>query len=254
MKYPNIFENLKEAQFRLIHTVVMYDGVPFLVLAIADHNKDDAFRIYLEPIDWENPSMTRPRPETSHLMPDGSGHGPVFDRWLETAEGKNSGVIRKKMDSPYFNRFRPFPLGMCNFGSRTYYMEWTPARIHHQGLTTQHIIENTVSAKHPFRESRLNDVPMYSPAFHACITGQHPTPQEALANLKDAKVENDAFAFHRHFAILRGPVNTFFLAYKYNVIGSLANGDFSEVHIAPDFHYAKEVTAELALFNRVVAL
>ena len=50
MAHPNFYENLKEAQMRLLRTVVTYDNEPYYVGAITNHMKDGIFRVYLLPL------------------------------------------------------------------------------------------------------------------------------------------------------------------------------------------------------------
>jgi hypothetical protein len=47
-EHVNFYENIKEARMRLKGTIVLYEGIPYRVLAIADH-KGPVFRIYLNP-------------------------------------------------------------------------------------------------------------------------------------------------------------------------------------------------------------
>jgi hypothetical protein len=51
------------------------------------------------------------------------------------AEHPAAGILRKQMNSPLFNKFRPYPLGMCNTkGQRAYYLERQPNRKTEQGF------------------------------------------------------------------------------------------------------------------------
>src|SRR3546814_20877703 len=57
--------------------------------------------------------------------------GKRMDNFLK--DNPDCGIIRKNMDSPLFNRFRPFPLGMCNLNGETYFLCRSPTRNTQQG-------------------------------------------------------------------------------------------------------------------------
>lgn len=259
-EHLNFYECIKEANDRLRGTIVMYGDDPYYVLAITDHKGDGVFRIYIDPVGAD---PNRQRPNLSDYQPGGNNLGAYLDTWLEA--NPKSGVLRKQMNSQHFNKYRPFPLGMCNYTtvgpdkktqwSGTYYLERQPARPSmNQGLTRPMICEHLVSAS-PKRDNAKNHPGTYidvmSPAFLSCIKGDHPSAKECLANLLDPAIENEAVAFHRDFALIRGPIDMIFLGYKADVIGVLPKNDFEYLRIGRKFKQCKEVVEELGLFSSI---
>lgn len=257
-EHPNFYENLKEAHIRLRGTVVMYDGLPYYILAITNHKPDGIFRVYLDPINVD-PRKSRTMPEgVNNYPPEHSSLGEYLDKWLEDNKGKEDvRLIRKRMDSSYFNKFRPFSLGMCNSGPRVFYLERGPARPStHQGLTGNMITETAVTLSKGPDLGRGGRAGLYytqliSTAMHSCIVADHPSAEAVLLNLKDSDVENEAVAFHRHFAFVRGPVSSLFLAYKAQIVGHLPKNNLTEVRLGKHYGHTKEVIAELGLFGDI---
>jgi hypothetical protein len=59
---------------------------------------------------------------------------------------KGHPIIRKTMNSPKFNKFRPFPLGMCNSNGRCYFLERQPLRPKvEQGLIRSMVTEKQIT-------------------------------------------------------------------------------------------------------------
>jgi hypothetical protein len=184
--------------------------------------------------------------------PDYPSLGPALDKVMD--QYPDSGMLRKHMNSPKFNRFRPFSLGMCNSGTQTYYIERQPIRPSmHQGLTQGALFETLITTgsrkDNPRRGSERVDI--RSPEFKDCILGDHHSPDEVLKALRDPNIANDAHAIHREFALVRGPLDMIFLAYRSEVVGVLPRGDFHELTIGRDFRYCREAIEELNLFNRI---
>lgn len=251
MEYKNFFESQKEAAIRLNDTVVLYDGEPVRVVATSDHVGDGVIRAYVQPIgDSVRERSTRPEPDPHQFHPVQSALlGKYLDEFI--AKHPNSKVVRKRLDSPKFNKFRPYELGMYWDKDRLYYVERQPNRLTQQGLIPSMLVTKTVNINSgvPIPVSNLD---MYGPEMRRCIMGEHPSPQLCLERLRDQKYANEAAAFHRHFALVRGPVNTLFFAYKGYIIGHLPNEDFSTVKLSRDFSYTKEVVSELGLFNNIL--
>lgn len=247
-EHVNFYENLKEAVMRLRHTIVLYDGEPVYVRAITDHKKDGIFRMYLDPLHLVQKSG-RSIPDVSHIPSDHESLGPLLDQFMD--ENPNSGLLRKQMNSPKFNKFRPFPLGMCNIhGQGTSYVERQPVRPRtEQGLVRAALYEIPVTAS-KMREQRFT-LDMFTEAFKDCILGRYPTAKDCITNLQDPDVTNEAAAFDRNFAFVRGPINMIFLAYKDNVVGVLPKGDLSVVKLGRDFTFVKEAVEELNLFSDI---
>lgn len=160
------------------------------------------------------------------------------------------------MNSPAFNKFRPFELGMCNTGGRTYYLEWQPQRHTQQGLTQNHISQSTVeletTAPGSKAASKYSPVGMQTEAFRDCILGAYPNFSDCVKNLLDPDIENNAVGFHRNFALVRGPIDTLYLAYKGDVVGCLPYGDARILRLSRKFAHVKEATDDLRLFDDIL--
>lgn len=253
-EHVNFYENLKEAEMRLVHTVVLYDGEPYYVLAITDHKKDGIFRVYLDPLGSEGgKGLTHIR----HSVPyewhqetlDGPTRGDKMDEFMEKT--KDSTIIRKMMNSPLFDRFRPFPLGMCNKGGNTYFVERQPTRHTQQGLTGNMFDTTIIDLGKDRNPYKSGGVSLFDAAFYDTIKGNYPSVYECIENLHDPKCGTGSAAFHRNFAVIRGPVGLLFLVYKQDVIGYLPNGDLSLVKLEPNSAHLKESVADLQCFANI---
>lgn len=255
-EHPNFYENLKEAHDRLHRTIVLYDGLPFQVIAITDHKKDGIFRMWLDPVGRDKEGRRAVMP--FHLLcqnytPDFPELGDALD--IELARLPDCGVLRKHMNSPHFKRFYPFPLGMCNVGTQVYYIERQPIRpAMQQGLTKGSCFETVITAgsrqDNPTRPAEAFDT--MSPGFRDCILGDHYSAQEVLKALQDPTVAHDALAFAREFALVRGPIDMLFLAYRSDIIGILPKNNFDFVRLGREFSYCRDVVEELGLFHKII--
>lgn len=251
-EYPNFYENIKEAEMRLKDTVVLYDGEPYYVLCICDHKPDGIFRMYLDPIGRKG-GLTINSMDVPYQYWDNTKfatRGAAMDDWMD--KNPDTRIIRKMMNSPLFNKFRPFDLGMCNVGSGVQYIERSPTRHTQQGLTAQ-MLSCTVLSIGTDAKRRLGGVHITSESFRDCVVSDYPSISECLDNLKDPKVSNEGAAFHRNFAFVRGPIDTMFLAYKSDIVGLLPYGDLSSVKLSPQFRHVKEAVTELNVFGNVIA-
>jgi hypothetical protein len=80
-----------------------------------------------------------------HNFPQGSAMlGAYLDQWIK--DNPSGGLRRKQMNSPKFNKFRPFELGMYWAGTKVYYVERQPTRRTEQGLTPNMLVTTRVSA------------------------------------------------------------------------------------------------------------
>lgn len=250
----NFFETVKEANIRLRGTVVMYDGEPYSVIAVTDHKKDGIFRIYLIPIGIENDkggpsdySKLYPAPYLS-IGCDHPNFGAEMDKWLANNEDKTK-VIRKSMNSPLFNKYRPYPLGMCNYDTYVTYVERQPTRKTEQGLTRQMLDCTQVSVKGGGKAPAID---LMHPAFRACVLAQHPSAKDCLAALLSNEFKNEALAFHRDFAFIKGPIDLVFLAYKADVIGVLPKNNFDFIKLGVGHRHCREVVEGLRLFANIL--
>jgi hypothetical protein len=252
--YPNgtYYENLEEATRRLLNTVVMYDGEPYTILSISERKPDGIFRIYLGSI--KGSPMGKNWPNEYMNYHHGSAEQVAYlDKWIE--EHKDGVILRKKANSPLFNKFRPFPLGMMNVNGRVQYLQRSPQRQIQQGLT-----RNAVTVKDVSLDSRVNPYApnggygghLSGPEFYSCVKADHPSAKECFERLRDPNVENNAVAFHREFAFIRGPLDTLYLAYKADVIGLVTpEGNEPSVKIGRKFKHCKEVVQETGAFASV---
>jgi hypothetical protein len=249
---PNVYENVKEAMLRLRRTVVVYDGQPYVVLAITNHKDDNIFRIYLDPTAKPKEQSAYGRPEPEQFPPEHSGVGAYMDQWI--SEHPAAGILRKQMNSPLFNKFRPYRLGMCNLkGSGCVYLERMPNRKTEQGLVPSMINETAINVIPNKDQGRaMRNVDIYGEAFKDCVMGAYPTAKDCLANLLNPEVMNEAAAFHREFALVRGPLDMLFLAYKHEIVGVLPKNNFDAVRLGHEFQHTKEVVEQLGLFQYIL--
>jgi hypothetical protein len=256
MQYPNFYENITEARARLNRTVILYDDIPCQVAAITDHKEDGIFRMWLAPI-GATPEELRAREKFDYYCmnchPDNTELPGYLD--AELAKNPKSGIMRKHMNSPKFKRFRPFPLGMCNVGTQTFYVERQPIRPKmEQGLVKSALWETLITAGS--RQDNPRRVPeqisLFSSDFRDCILADHHDAATVLPMLLDPKVSNDAHAFHREFALVRGPLEMIFLAYRADIIGVLPKNNFSLLRLGREFRHCQEVVEELGLFNSIL--
>lgn len=254
-QHRNFYETVKEAQMRLRGTIVMYDKEPYTVIQITNHKADGIFRIYLFPLGEVQARAHWPSFALDNYHAESNELGKALDNFITEREQTKDGckVLRKQMDSPLFNKYRPFPLGMCNIGARTYYVERQPARRTEQGLTKNMLNEVQIGLNTGSELARrATGVDVTSMAFRQCILGEHPDAQTCLKNLLSGEFENEAVAFNREFALVKGPLDMIFLAYKADIVGTLPNLDFSVVRLGKNFKHCKEVTEGLRLFTRIV--
>lgn len=254
MEYKNFFESVKEAAIRLNGTVVMYGGEPVELLVVSDHVGDGVIRAYIRPIGLDEiQRLELPQPTGMYNYPV---HHDALGQYMDEFVRKNpsSQIVRKRLDSPKFNRFRPFDLGMFWDPPYVYYVERQPNRLTQQGLLNSMLVVRRIELPTSSTGFPLvkNEVDMYGPEMKRCILGEHPSPHRCLDGLLCNKYANEAAAFHRSFALLKGPADTIFLVYKSDVIGVLPNCDFSKVRLSRQFSYTREVVGELGLFKSIV--
>lgn len=244
----NVYENLEEAYVRLNHTVVLYEGEPYRVVGITNHRADDIFRVYLWPIENQGP----PPSFISNYAIGSPDLGRAFDEYM--TGNKETPLLRKMANSPGFNRFRPFPLGMWNATPDVgvYYMERIPARHREQGLTRAHVQITQLSVDQSKNKTMSLQTHLVGSGIRDCIVGKHPTLKECLENLNDPKIANHAAAFHRYMAVLRGPIDLMFLAHKKDIVGYFIDPKKeTSVILSKRFEYLKETFQETGLFKSI---
>jgi hypothetical protein len=203
------------------------------------------------PVSALNDNVPYPNALLEGFPHDHPEFGKKLDEWLTLHPSTK--IIRKRMDSKHFNSFRPFPLGMCNYGEKAYYVERQPQRKSEQGLTPASTVEHLVTAALRQDAPRsMGAISIWNNQFADCILGKYPSAQDCLTNLIDPGIANEAVAFGREFALCRGPIDMLFLAYKTDIIGVLPNRDFSQVRIGKKFSHTREVVSELNLFQNII--
>lgn len=259
--FPNFYERIDEANMRLAHTLILYEGKPHYVFCVADHKPDGVFRVYMEPMPSgpdENGRCFYEHQKVNVPCEPYDGHkqmGKHMDEYLSSNEGKTR-IIRKMMNSPAFNKFRPFPLGMVNneLSKRVTYVERSPTRHSQQGLTDTMLVANPLPSLDPSPSSEgiikgLQPVNVMSPWLRKTIIGDYPHSLEALARVRSMGWSSCAFS--RKFAFSRGPVGTVFLTNKTEAVGFLVSEDLQKVRISKDYRFLKETVEELNVFTSI---
>lgn len=248
--HKNFYENLEEMQRRLLNSVVTYDGEPVRIVAITNHKPDGIFRIYAWPVQYsDNRSTSSPFPrEIDGWRPGSNEQAAYLDAFLE--QNKNTPLMRKTANSPSFNKFRPFPLGMMNSG-KAMYLERSPERRVNQGLISN-MVETTQVGFDKSGMPPMGRPHLTGPEFYDCVKGNHPSAAECMTNLLDPSVEElPSVAFHRHFAFVRGPLDTFFLQYKTDVVGFVPADRRPQVELGAKYKHLREVVEETKQFETV---
>lgn len=258
-QFINFYENVSEAKIRLEGTLVMYDGMPYYVYHVADH-EDGKIRAYLD--DFRGGSMIWSRvqgfPRAGDYSP--SSYPAVINEWYQNNKGK--GLLRKEIGSPMFNKFRPFPLGNVNIGGSVIYTERTPTRNTNQGLRERSVFAlNVLPVPNPttgqgkraknYSFNNETSIQVFGPEFYTMLLGEYPTAQEILDAFKDPSVINTGAAFHREFSLFRGPLDMIILCYRDEGIGILPDGDLSSVVVGSRYSFLKESIQDLNCFQSV---
>ena len=250
-EYPNFYENMEECYKRLRNTVVLYDGRPYRVHGIGNNRPDGIFRMYLLPLHGLSKAVYVTMPNPMNYTIDSPDFGNEMDTYMKTS--KEVPVLRKRINSPLFNKFRPFPLGMCNYEGNTYYLERTPNRKTEQGLIQSMVQESIISTgMEAYEKGPYTHIVLFSKEFEACVLADFPPAIICLKALLNENIDNTAVAFHRQFALCRGPIDTLFLAYKDKIVGVLPHNDFSRLKLGKEFEHTREVIEDLHLFDQVV--
>lgn len=249
MKYTNFYETVREANMRLKGTVILYDKEPYIVLAVSDHKKDSIFRIYLEKIGEGNFAYHgNLSPETQcpiHTIPwEDTSFGSFMDDWM--VKNTQFGVLRKQMNSPLFDKYRPFALGLVNYETEALYTERTPSRRTEQGLTSKMLETSSVVG---LPKQRLN---LLGKEFYNCVKGHFPSLKESFDRIKDKQGKVESIGFSRLFGLSKGPVRLPCLFYKDTTIGYLPSADPGCLVLDEQHKHLKESICELDCFNEII--
>ena len=213
MDYENFYENLEEATFRLNSSIVLYDGEPVQINNVENH-KDGTLRVHISPL-------------------------PL------SLEG-NAMSSRKMINSPKFNKFRPFELGNVNYLHKdTIYVvnvERLPVRTRVQGTTSTNTRITTVNKKSGliFNFSNLT----MNEGFVEMCKGVYPSLKEFF----DSGVYE--IALSRNFAVVKGEATGLFSIYHGTDHIGVMNSK-AAIFVFPKFKYLKEVLEESRIFNSV---
>jgi hypothetical protein len=79
----------------------------------------------------------------------------------------------------------------------------------------------------------------------------YPSIDTCLSKMTDPKIANEAAAFHRYFALVRGPIGMLFLSYKGDIVGVLDNKNLSSVTVDREYKYTREVISDLQMFSNI---
>lgn len=231
--FPNVFETLDDAQRRLSNGIVKYgDNEFYYVNEVRSVTKDSIYRLYLTTL----PSDRLRYDDRPNLPED-------HEDFMEVVGGK---FIRKKIDSPKFNKFRPFPLGMVNYEGNVAYVTRVPTRHTQQSLSSnmcsQVLINMATNGDTPHSALRVY---FGGVEFTEMLKGVYPSFRECITNLSDPDCNNSAAAFNREYAIVRGPVGVLFIANKDGPFGIVK--DISSVQISSNKKHLKESLESLGL-------
>lgn len=254
-QFINFYENLAEARLRLLNTIVTYDGHPCYVHWIAEHQGDGRFRIYIEKLGTVGCGFGRDNysdfPDRNNCYEN--NYASVLDEWLD--RNPDATIVRKLMSSAKFNKFRPFPLGNVNYNGEVYHIERRPTRQTIQGIRSESIITEKVTASPNVdagssiaRLMRVH-IDLYGREFVDCVLGNYPSYQEVIENLRSSECANSGAAFHRDFSVVRGPIKTLFLCYKTEGVGIIKGYDLV---LDKDYEYLKEQIEELNVFPHMI--
>ena len=238
--FINHYQNLEEAQRRLRDSVITYEGEPYYVLNIGPWHSDDIFRVYMLKLDedrfLENYELYRSSP---------------YDHLDANTRGKGGPIYRKMMNSPAFNRFRPFPLGMLNHRGRAYYVTRQPYRMaKEQGLIQDMVISKRVSNPSLDMSWRPSPINIHSKDFHNLVVGDYPEYCEAYHHMSSPACSNEGVAFCRDMAIVNGPCNSLLLAFRDEIVGVLLSS--CTVKLEDKFWFLREALEESNIFQSII--
>ena len=246
MEYVNFFENISEATRRLGRTLITYRGDPYFVFCVSQHKSDNIIRMYLH-------SIQTPYDESPIRHLQGDAHYSDLDQWMRDNPSQEI-LLRKKINSKHFNRFRPFPLGMCNFHDTCFYLERTPTRNKEQGLTNSSFRVKTCI---PFDSSPdiLNfnseaPVAIISREMYMTVKGIYPSFESCWENINNKEIVNTAIAFNREFCLVRGPCDIIFLCWKGNIVGYFKKAD--TLQLGSDYTYLLETIRSMNFIGEIL--
>lgn len=206
-----VFENVEQANFRLANSLIEYENKLYWVNEIRDGFADGIPRIYM----W-NPM------------------------------DENRKTVRKQLNSPRFNRFRPFQMGFLNYfedgAKNCMFTSRQTARRNRQGLTKDTFAAHTVDGQQKNLDLRICSG---RESFAEMVNGIYPSFDEAV----DALTPNSAVAFDRNYAVRMDPTGLVTLYRKKERIG-LIRKDTKEVYLFQLKQYYREEMATIRTLPR----
>jgi hypothetical protein len=139
---------------------------------------------------------------------------------------------------------------MMNKDGIAQFLERSPERRTQQGLIRQMVDRTVVSVDNIGKSGALHEE-LSGPEFYDCVKGNHPSAEECMDNMLDPSVQNRSVACHRNFAIIRGPMDTFFLGYKTDVVGFIPSTKRPQVELGKKFSHLKETIEETKQFHEI---
>lgn len=214
MHYENFYENLEEASFRLNQSIVMYDGQPVYIHSL-ENNTDGIVRVRIQELPLD--------------------------------EAKINNTTRKMINSPKFNRFRPFELGNMNLLASgviyPYRLERVPVRTRTQGTTQTNTRLNPLFPELRNPNFGFNSL-LYNEGFVEMCRGVYPTWDEYI------ETGIPSCALSRDIAIrLSEDTGLRFLKYKELYAGIVT--EKGVVALYPKYNYLREAIEELKVFSGV---
>jgi hypothetical protein len=225
--HPNHYENYEEAKLRLEGCVVTYDKTPCYIRRVEDHD-DGIVRLKIVML-----------PNTLNV-----------DRFEPDEDDQLAvGGIRKKINSPKFNRFRPFEMGYCNNFTDTGHVKFLsriPVRRSKQGLSQESLsIKSNRTGHRPDVNYRMI---VECSSFRDCVAGDYPDFEEVM----DTLVADSSIGVDRSFSVERDNLGLNFLYHNCEKVGLVQAG---EIRLARQFDYLREkIIASPKLPNIVVNL
>lgn len=247
-----MFDNLADAQQKLQQSIVLYQGIPVFVHAVLNSRPDGIFRVYFKPI-----PLTLPVDFNNDPDEDEAGVQEIVNpfrpmrgddmRELDRRY-RADGCIRKKINSPHFNGFRPITLGYMNHfeGTNTLpiFVVRSTARQYSQGVKLR-----TLTFERPalFNEpvDRMGEANLArSIGFKEMVANEYPSIKDAIDVIKDDSKAPKGVAVSRDVAIMYQSDLAMYLVFVRNqLVGYLddSQGDRFVVSVSKEKRHLKEI-------------
>lgn len=206
--------DIEQARVRLLGTIVLYKDLPVLVNDIVSGRG------------LPNPRIPR--------------------AFISDVEGEGRSV-RKRLDSPHFNRFRDLPkLGWVNSrDGKAFFVERVPARIQQHGINTSNTCVYRFNDNFALLDPGRADLArtFLNKYFKMSHQGLFPSLESILSNIQ----EGEAVAFNRDCCVVRDELGMRWLYYKTRKVGMFSGAD--TVVLASKFSYLRETLQDEPTFT-----